>query len=394
MSIREDLKAFVDGELTPERAAQVRAAIDADPELRREVTFMKILSKSIQEAAQEPTPSGMEDALRAVSSTQARPWLFARTPLQYVAAAAVVCLLAVVFFPIFAQSKYSAKNSAEVAASKMPATAPPPMVERLDGSVAAGPAGAPAVEGRAMDAEVAKSYRAGEIARDGTVMPEFGPRSIVRTADLSVRVKSAAEAQANATTMAQGLGGFVERSELSALNDSEPVASITLRVPESRFDQAMKSLRALGEVESESVSGQDVTGQIVDVEARLRTLRGEEEQYRQILRSARKIGEVLEVRDRLGQVRQEIEVLSAQRASLKNLAALSTINARFTQRVSLDKADDSTGWADETWAGAVRGLQGVGKFLGQAAITIFVFSPVWLPIALVIWLIARRSKAS
>lgn len=63
MTIREDIKAFIDDELTPERAAEVQAAIDQNPALREEYLFMKQLSGEIQNSAREPVVQGLDKAV-------------------------------------------------------------------------------------------------------------------------------------------------------------------------------------------------------------------------------------------------------------------------------------------------------------------------------------------
>ncbi|HEY3781951.1 MAG TPA: hypothetical protein VGL56_12775 [Fimbriimonadaceae bacterium] len=66
MSIRDDLKAFVDNELPAERAEEVRLAIEQDPALQQEVTFMKLLSREIQESAAEPEIKGAAEVIDVV----------------------------------------------------------------------------------------------------------------------------------------------------------------------------------------------------------------------------------------------------------------------------------------------------------------------------------------
>ncbi|MBZ0214065.1 MAG: hypothetical protein K8H99_09720 [Nitrospirae bacterium] len=63
MNIREDLKAYLDGELSPQRMEEVRAALEADPALREELEFMRLMGFEIKRMAAEPHVAGVEGAL-------------------------------------------------------------------------------------------------------------------------------------------------------------------------------------------------------------------------------------------------------------------------------------------------------------------------------------------
>ena len=126
--IREDLKAFLDGELSPSRAAEVQTAVDSDPALQQEVEFMKALGFEIKKMKHEPAVAGVEATMTALKRKPRAWWM---RPEPYVASAVCVILMAV-FFPVFAQSKEAAKVSMEryqnadtgVAAAPAPADAP------------------------------------------------------------------------------------------------------------------------------------------------------------------------------------------------------------------------------------------------------------------------------
>ncbi|HMS56544.1 MAG TPA: DUF4349 domain-containing protein, partial [Fimbriimonadaceae bacterium] len=192
--------------------------------------------------------------------------------------------------------------------------------------------------------------------------------------------------------MAKRMQGFVESSVLDRSNAYRPTASLSLRVPSQKFDQAMTELRSLGDVESENITGQDVTAEITDLTARLKVMRAEEESYITMLRAARKVGELLEIKERLSAVRQNIESIDAQRKNLSDLAALSTIQVTFIQRPGPLEEEKPKPWAQDTWNSAVAGLGGALRFLGQVIITVFVYAPIWLPVAFIGWWASRRLK--
>ncbi|HEV2069841.1 MAG TPA: DUF4349 domain-containing protein [Acidimicrobiales bacterium] len=167
---------------------------------------------------------------------------------------------------------------------------------------------------------------AGRPLPDVPPVPGLEPQ-IVKHADLSIEVAegSATEAFDRAADVARRRGGFVVSSSTSSIDAGHARAELTLRVPAEQFDNARGDLAGVGELRSVQVSGQDVTAQLVDLDARLRALRAEEDALTALLGEAGSVGEVLAVREQLSSTRLEIEQLAAQQASLEDRAAFSTL---------------------------------------------------------------------
>jgi hypothetical protein len=137
-------------------------------------------------------------------------------------------------------------------------------------------------------------------------------RKIVRTAALEVTVKSPADAAEQIRRMAESMGGYLETAQIGGTKEA-PMADITIRIPATHFEDAKAQIRQLAaRVESEKTDAQDVTRQYVDMEARLRNLRAEEAQYLTIMKSASKVSDLLEVEQKLSEVRGQIEQQQAE----------------------------------------------------------------------------------
>jgi type II secretory pathway pseudopilin PulG len=137
-------------------------------------------------------------------------------------------------------------------------------------------------------------------------------RKIVRTGALELTVKSPADAAEQIRLMAESMGGYLEAAQIGGTKDA-PSADITIRVPAAHFEEAKAQVRKLAaRVESEKTDAQDVTRQYVDMEARLRNLRAEEAQYLTIMKSAYKVDDLLEVAQKLSEVRGQIEQQQAE----------------------------------------------------------------------------------
>jgi Domain of unknown function (DUF4349) len=152
-------------------------------------------------------------------------------------------------------------------------------------------------------AELKSAAQAGEESAD---------RKIVRTGALELTVKSPADAAEQIRRMAESMGGYLETAQITGTRET-PTADITIRVPAAHFEDAKAQIRKLGvRVESEKTDARDMTRQYVDMEARLRNLRAEEVQYLTIMKSAYKISDLLEVEQRLSEVRGQIEQQQAE----------------------------------------------------------------------------------
>jgi len=157
-------------------------------------------------------------------------------------------------------------------------------------------------------------------------------RKIIRNANLTVEVASATDSQRKIVSIAESHQGFVVTSEATQRTSddrtrSEITVNLVVRVPAAQFNQVMEEVRAVGaRVIQEKVSGQDVTEEFMDLEARIKNQKALEAQFIEIMKRAGKVDDALSVQRELANVRTEIEKLEGRRRFLENQSSLSTIN--------------------------------------------------------------------
>lgn len=397
MNMREDLKAFIDNEVSEQDRTRILAEIENNPELQAEVIELRQMSRVIKEEAWQPQPVGLERTLAALAGAKKKaPWWMGKS-FQLAVGASCLVIFAAVLFPVFAQPKMSANS--EVAAMKQSAPSP----SRFDPSVEAGWAGAADDAGLKSKgfaeerSQVPTSNAPADKIRVAPPSVDIGsvpgqPRFEIKTASLSVEVEDVPKAQQDAEAIAKAVKGRVQSSQKSDDEGRLASAELTFRVPVASFETAVNRLRNLGRVLNDSLSGDDVTAQVADTEARLKVMKAEEDQYVELLKATTKIGEILSVKERLSQVRQEIESLDATRKALRAQAAESTIHLSLREKPTADRPRQDPDWTEDAWSRAVSSLSSVGRALGRAAVYLFVFSPVWIPPVLVIWWLARRNR--
>lgn len=160
-------------------------------------------------------------------------------------------------------------------------------------------------------------------------------RKIIRNADLTIEVAAPTDTQHRIVSIAESYGGFVVTSEAKQRESTEPAnrtldIKLVVRIPEDRFGSALDQIRALTSSPiEEKVTGQDVTEEFIDLEARIRTQKALEAQFLQIMRQTGKIVDALEVQRQIAEVRSDIERLEGRKRFLENRSSLSTITVNI-----------------------------------------------------------------
>lgn len=427
MNMREDLKAFVDNEISEADRVRILKELENNPELQAEVIELRQMSRMIREEAWQPEPVGLERTLRALEGAKAKkPWWMMGS-LKMAAGAACLALAVAIFFPVFAQSRVAAKLQHEAATS-----APASMSQdkkamsgfaggEQERSVSAGAIGDEAkskeealsngapnlsqdypnfkAEGRPSEApgrtrDAQRQLPASIPSPDASLrmkpQDQYATRLEVKTANLAVEVTDVPKAQLATEDIAKAVKGRVQSSSKTDDEGELASAQLTIRVPVATFQSTVNKLRKLGRVTGDTLNSDDVTAEVADTDARLKVLRAEEKQYTELIKTAKKVSEVLEVKDKLSETRQEIESMDATRKALRGQAAESTINIELKAKRTPEQPRQNTNWSNDTFTDAVGSLNALGRKVGGGMVYLYVFAPIWLPVALLGWWGLRR----
>ena len=178
--------------------------------------------------------------------------------------------------------------------------------------------------------ERAPSAADAALAAEREVLRRLEQRLLVRRAEMRVEAEDPAALAPRVRGVADGLGGYlaaldVETDRGNLYENSRRSLRATLRVPEAALDAALDSLARLGTVRHRSVSAQDVTEQVVDVDARVASLTAVRDRLREQLQRAANVTETLAVERELARVQQELDAVQARLKSLRSRAALSEL---------------------------------------------------------------------
>ncbi len=232
-------------------------------------------------------------------------------------------------------------------------------------------AAAPAAEAkRSADAESTGGAAAGSTA---TTLPSA--RMVIKTASLSVRVKDVAGANTRAIQLAEAGGGYVQSSSQYAEGGDR--ADLSIRVPPEGFLPLIRSLEALGKVDAKSISGEDVTEEYYDLDARLENLTEVRGRLFDLLDRAAKVSDAIEVEQELERVGGEINQIKGRMKYLQNMTGLATVN------LSLYTDEKPAAVPFINWAMIGNGFVVAARWLVQALFFILQALVVAIPLGIV-----------
>ncbi len=270
----------------------------------------------------------------------------------------------------------------------------------LTGCGAAATPAAPAMQAEqhalatAAPAAGAPTFAATAAANTGANTPSGVPlpqpdRKIIKNAAITLEVQDVFSALNQVTLLSSQYGGYVVSSRSWYVQDY-PHAAYSFAVPVERFEEAIEQVRRLGKVLDETTSGQDVTDQYVDLEARIRNQEATAERIRSFLDQTRTVDEALKVNQQLSQVEEQLEQLKGQRNALGQRAAFSAISVEFSPTIPNAGARLSGTWSPlGTLAEATDALAAILRVLVDIAIWVVVLSLPFIVIVGVVFLVGR-----
>ena len=184
---------------------------------------------------------------------------------------------------------------------------------------------------------------ASQLSKDEAAKTPAAPtafeRKIIRNAELTLEANAPEEVQQKVSAIAESKGGFVINSQQSSSSSEIKVrdtVTMTIRIPAEKFNESVDEIRkSASRVVVETITGQDVTEEFLDVEARLKTKKALEAQFLEIMKQGKTVADALSVQRELATVREEIEKIEGRKRFLENQAALSTIKLRIQTPNSL-----------------------------------------------------------
>ncbi|MFC2103888.1 DUF4349 domain-containing protein [Bacteroidota bacterium] len=156
-------------------------------------------------------------------------------------------------------------------------------------------------------------------------------KKIIKDANISLEVENYAKYRIELDSLINSVKGYISIDNLDK-NDYSINCNMTIRIPSQNFEKFISVLENGSEkLLYKNISARDVTEEFIDIEARLKTKKEVEKRYIQLLSRAKNIKEILEIEDKLGDIREEIESKEGRLKYLRKRVSFSTIYLQVTQ---------------------------------------------------------------
>jgi hypothetical protein len=182
-----------------------------------------------------------------------------------------------------------------------------------------------------------------------SVVPTIQGPQVIRQAQLSITVGSGSfdSKLADVRGLVQLQGGFISGTDAQAnpaANSQIRTGVITFMVPAAKFDDTIDQLTKMGKVENEHISGNDVSAQYVDLQARLVNEEAQRDAMLALLARAQSVQDIIAVQNQLGQITGQIEQLKGQIQYIDHNTAYSTVTVDLTEAGVPVQATSQDNW--------------------------------------------------
>jgi hypothetical protein len=205
------------------------------------------------------------------------------------------------------------------------------------GAAVAGPSSDQVASGTTAEAPVSPGV--GPSGLGGQPVPAAvaaGTSRIVKNATLNVSVKKGGigDGYQRAVDAAAAVGGWVQASQTGT-----DQATLTLKVPSDKLSGVIGTIRNLGKVTAVSETGEDVTAEFVDLEARIGHWRAQEAVFVGLMGKAKTIPETIQIQQQLSTIQEQIEQLEGRRKYLDGQTSFSTLRLSLLEEGAVAKPD-------------------------------------------------------
>ncbi len=353
----EELMAYLDGELAPDRAAIAMAHLEHCRDCQGTAADLQGVSRRLL-TWQVEAPSGLtSDRLsgsladsRQVKGNHSQGKRFLRWTVAFV----TVCVGFVVVMPtMFRQADRS----------RMVAT------QLHDGSAM--------MSARVREQRTYPSLEASTRWPQSVGRVPRGPGPmIVRTSELALSTSEFDKAHARILAILGQHKGYVAQLNVNAFVGAARSLDATLRVPAGELEATASELKSLGRVAEEWQTGEEVTQQYVDLDARLTNARNAEQRLTDLLREhAGKLSDVLQVEKEIDEVREKIERMEAEKKTLANRIDFATLKIKVTENYQAQMQVVPGAILTRIRNAAVEGYKSTAESLVAAGVFLLTYGP-------------------
>jgi anti-sigma factor RsiW len=426
----EEVMAFLDGELSADRAQSVSAHIEQCAECRETAATLRNASHLLSTWAIAAAPTKLDERVRAASQgmvlhstavdwigvIRTGSWVRKHWVVALGASAATLVVLFAIATPNLMRSRMAANEASAIGRARAEETARATAeynartaprnsrgMDALQGKADAAKINTQlAQDGRAqVSAYIGALPAATQQARTRNYEPRLAEPMIARTVSLSIVVKDFDASRVALDAILVRHNGYAAELNVATPQGAARSLQGSLRIPAPQLIAAVAELKALGRVEVETQNGEEVTQQHADLVARLKNSRETEQRLQDVLRTRTgKVKDVLEVEEEIARVRGEIEQMEAEQQNLEHRVSFATIDLKLAEeyKAQLTSPAPSAGMQLRNatvngFRNASESLLGIILFFAEAGPTLLLWLTILFIPARLLWRRYRRVYA-
>jgi len=410
----EEIMAFLDGELSANRAqlvsshtescADCRAILDSLRSASQSLSNWSVASLGTNSKLDELLSSRAADAAR--NRTNTRLWklvIFSRQHSILLAASSVLAVLALVLVSLNQRQYRMSATQVERALERQTAAKKESIQTTSRGRASTAMTSTLTEEAKDLSYFATGADDAGDkISVDRAELneqqsPSFVQPMIARTVSLAVVTKDFETSRKSLDAILTHHNGYSAQLSVTTPQGAARSLQTSLRIPAPQLTAAVAELKSLGRVESESQNGEEVTQQHADLVARLKNSRETEQRLQAILaQRTGKISDVLAVEQEIARVRGEIEQMEAEQKNLEHRVDFATIDLTLSEEYKAQLGAPAPSVSTLLHNAVVNGLRTAADSFLSLVLFLSESVPVlllWLAIlALPVWQLWRRYR--
>jgi hypothetical protein len=219
-------------------------------------------------------------------------------------------------------------------------------------------------------------------------------QKIIFTGQVSMETLNFEKTRTDLCNYINNVGGFAQNSSFQGgrLGDEGlRSAEYVFRIPKAKFNEAFVDFRKFGTVVSEQLNGEDVTNQYIDTEARLKSLKIQQERLEELLKKAVKMDDIISLEKELQSTIYEIENYTGSIKKWDSLVEYSTLTVKLNEvrQISKETPKEQDGFLSRLQFSFKNSAEGLWNFLKDVAVFIAAALPIAIPLLLICYLIYR-----